>query len=520
MRRRLLLIAVPTALALALFAPQALARFAYTGNYDGDSVSVIDTEANQVVGLPIAVGNGPYSTAVTPNGKTLYVANEVSEDLTALDTQARQVVGTPIALGTKPAVIAISPDGKTAYVTSQEADVVVVVDTQTNQVLGAPIVVGKDPWGVAFSPDGKFAYVTGKTDGIASVIDTQSRQVVATITVGNDPINVVLSPDGRTAFVDNIDDDTVSTIDTQTRQVVGSPIAVGDEPWGLAVSPDGTRLYVSNYGDDTVSVVNTQTRQVVGSPIPVGDEPYELALTPDGKTLYVANYGEQSVSAVNTQTSQVTEIPVAGGPRQLAIVPDQSPIASFSFVAGKAASVTYFNGLASSDPDGSIARFDWSFGDGTTAANGGPFPTRIYAKAGVYSAGLAVTDDEGCSANLVFTGRTAYCSGSASATQVITVIAPNNFTFGKLTRNLRKGTAKLRVKVPAAGKLQLRGNKARAIMHSAKKAGTVILTIRPKRKLNKALKKSHQARVHIRVTFSPTGGAPRTRSKTLKLIRR
>lgn len=520
MRRRLLLIAVLTTLALAFFAPQALARFAFTGNYDGDSVSVIDTETNQVVGLPIAAGNGPYSTAVTPNGKTLYVANELSEDLTVVDTQTRQVVGAPIALGTQPAVIAISPDGRTAYLTSQEADIVVVVDTQTNQVVGAPIAVGKDPWGVAFSPDGKFAYVTGKTDGIVSVIDTQSRQVVATITVGNDPINVAFSPDGKTAFVNNIDDDTVSVIDTQTRQVVGSPIPVGDEPWGLAVSPDGTRLYVSNYGDDTISVIDTQTRQVVGSPIAVGDEPYELALAPDGKTLYSANYGGQSVSAINPQNNQVTKIPVAGGPRQLSIVPDQSPIASFSFSAGKAASATYFNGLASSDSDGSIARFDWSFGDGATAANGGPIPTHIYAKAGAYPVGLTVTDKEGCSANLVFTGRTAYCSGSAPATQTITVIAPNNFKFGKLTRNLRKGTAKLRVKVPAAGQLLLRGNKARAVMHSAKKAGTVILTIRPKRKLNKALKKSHQARVHIRVTFSPTGGTPRTKSKTLKLIRR
>lgn len=520
MHRRLSLLIAVAALALAVFAPSALARFAYTGNYDGDSVSVIDTETNQVVGLPIAVGDGPYSTAIAPNGKTLYVANELSEDLTAVDTQTRKVVGAPIALGTQPAVIAISPDGKTAYVTSGAADVVVVVDTQTNQVGGAPIAVGKDPWGVAFTPDGKFAYVTGQTDGIVSVIDTQRRQVVATITVGNDPINVVFSPDGKTAFANNYDDDTVSVIDTQTRQVVGSPIPVGDEPWGLAVSPDATRLYVSNYGDDTVSVVDTQTRQVIGMPIPVGEEPYELALTPSGKILYSANYGGQSVSAINTQSNQVTEIPVTGGPRQISVTPDQSPTASFSATAGKATSPTYFNGFASIDPDGSIARFDWSFGDGTTAANGGPIPNHVYAKAGAYLAGLTVTDNEGCSANLVFTGRTAYCSGSASATQTITVIAPNNFRFGKLTRNLRKGTAKLRVKVPAAGKLQLRGNKARAIMRSVKKAGTVILTIRPKRRLNKTLKKSHQARVRIHVTFSPTGGTPRTKGKTLKLIRR
>jgi YVTN family beta-propeller protein len=522
MRHRLTLIAALAAFALALFAPQALARYAYTGNYDDDTVSVIDTNTNQVVGAPIAVGDGPYSLAATPNGKTVYVANENGEDLTAIDTQSNQVTGS-IPLGTQSAVIAISPDGLTAYVTSQTENSVWVVDLQNNQVVGAPIPVGEEPWGVAFTPDGKFAYVTNQGEDSVSVIDTQTRQTVGTpIAVGEGPVNVAFTPDGKIALVANEDEGSVSVIDTQTRQTVGTPIAVSEELWGLAISPDGTRAYVSNYQDDTISVIDVQARQIVGQPIPTGEEPYELALTPDGKTLYAANYEGQSVTAINTQTNQGTEIPVAGGPWQIAIVPDQSPTAQFSFSAGKAASPTAFNGQASSDPDGAVARFDWSFGDGATTLNGGPTPSHVYAKAGGYSAGLTVTDNEGCSTALNFTGRTAYCSGSALAakTQAITVVAPNNFKFGKLTRNPRNGTAKLRVTVPAAGKLTLQGKKVRATKRGATKAGTLILSIRPKVKLNKALKRRHHATVRIRVTFSPTGGTPRSKGKSLKLIRR
>jgi YVTN family beta-propeller protein len=520
MFRRFSLIAVLTAFVLVLFAPQVLARVVYSANYDNDTISAIDTGSNQVVGLPISVGDGPYAMAITPNGKTLYVGNSNSEDISVVDIQTNQIVAT-IPTGYSAASMAVSPDGKTLYFGSDD-DAVLVIDTQTNQIVGDPILVGAGLWALALTPDGKKLYVASQEEGVVYVVDTQTRQVSSPIPVGETPIYIAITPDGKSAYVVNEDSDDVSVIDTQTNQVVGSPIPVGESPWGIAITPDGTRAYVANVGSDDVTVIDTQSKQVVGSPIAVGEDPYEAALTPDGKTLYVANYAGDSVSSINTQSNQVTDIPVEGGPWLLAMVPDQSPTASFTTTLGKAGKTSFFSGAPSSDPDGSVAKFDWGFGDGATALNGGPTPTHVYAKAGGFAAGLTVTDNEGCSVNLVYTGRIAYCSGSAAATQTqtITVIAPNNFKFGKLTRNTRKGTAKLRVKVPIAGKLKLVGKKVRTNIRSAKKAGTVVLSIRPKRKLNKALKKTHKAKVRIKVTFSPTGGPARTRGKSVKLIRR
>ena len=54
-----------------------------------------------------------------------------------------------------------------------------------------------------------------------------------------------------------------------------------------------------------------------------------------------------------------------------------------------------FDGSASSDSDGSIVRYDWDFGDGTTAEDAGPAPAHVYAAAGNYTATLTVTDDMG-----------------------------------------------------------------------------------------------------------------------------
>ena len=431
-RVRVPLIVAFALLALALIAPQAMARYVYTGNYDDDTMSLIDTATNQVVGSPIPTGNGPDSIAISPDGKTLYVTSG-DGDITVVNTQTNQVVTTISGLPPLE-TIAISPDGKTAYVSSPNEDVVVVIDLQTNQVVGSPIKVGEAPIGVAFSPDGKVVYV--------------------------------------------VNDD-----------------------------------------DDNVSVIDTATRQVVGSPIPVGDDPYELAVTPDGKSVYVANYGTvDSVTAINTQTGGTTTIPVPGGPWQVAIVPDQSPIPAFAAPASKKQPLKrVFNAAGSVDPDGTIVQFNWNFGDGLSALNGGPSLSHTYKKAGTYAASLTLVDNEGCS-GFVFTGRTAYCNGPGPLVKPLKVKAPNNFKFGKLSRNTKNGTAKLKIKLPSPGKLTVSGKKVKQVKRGTKQATTVTVNIRPKPKVKKQLASTGSAKVQLKVKFKPTGGKAKTKGRSVKLI--
>jgi PKD repeat protein len=55
-----------------------------------------------------------------------------------------------------------------------------------------------------------------------------------------------------------------------------------------------------------------------------------------------------------------------------------------------------FNGSGSTDADGTIASYSWSFGDGTSGT--GETAEHTYANAGVYAVVLIVTDDKGASA--------------------------------------------------------------------------------------------------------------------------
>lgn len=98
----------------------------------------------------------------------------------------------------------------------------------------------------------------------------------------------------------------------------------------------------------------------------------------------------------------------------------------------------------------------------------------------------------------------------------------NRFTFGKLKRNTSRGNALLTVRVPGPGELTGSGNGVSAAMAAgiSKKvgaAGAVQLLIRARGKSKRKLNETGKVKVKPRITFTPTGGLPRTQPRKLKL---
>ncbi|MDJ0807552.1 MAG: PKD domain-containing protein [Gammaproteobacteria bacterium] len=90
------------------------------------------------------------------------------------------------------------------------------------------------------------------------------------------------------------------------------------------------------------------------------------------------NTASAETTATITEPALLPPVADAGGP--------------YSGIEGE---TIVFDGGGSSDPDGNIVRYDWDFGDGTTAVDAGPNPTHVYTAAGVYNVSLTVVDNDG-----------------------------------------------------------------------------------------------------------------------------
>jgi YVTN family beta-propeller protein len=393
---------------------------AYVANQGSDTVTPIDVETN-AAGDEIAVGSAPTLVAISPDGATAFVTEQLAGAVTPIDVPSGSPAP-PVATGAAPTGVAITPDGRTAYVTNQLDATMTPIDIAA-RAAGSPLLGGVTPTSVAITPDGRTGLVANHSGSTVTPVDIASGTPGVPILVGPGPTAVAVTPDGRTAYVTNELSATVTPIDVATR-TSGTPIAVGLRPQGLALTPDGRTAYVANQGDGTVTPVDlaTQTPQAA---IAVGGGPVGIAVTPDARTAYVTNEFSSTVTPIDVATGVPgPSIAVGESPVGVAITPDPAPTAALSAAVAPAGSPSAFDGSSSSSPIGSIARYDWDFGDGAGATTSAPTTTHVYAATGSYTARLTVTNTAGTSLTQVYTGQTVSRQGAPRATAQAVLTVP------------------------------------------------------------------------------------------------
>jgi YVTN family beta-propeller protein len=137
----------------------------YVSEWNGGGVSVVDTDQERLL-QHIPTGGHASGLVLSPDGTHLYVANATSDTVSVIDTTTDKVVGTVdlspyprAAMGSMPNAVAVSPDGKTLYVVNGGNNDVAVVDTASLSIRGL-IPTAWFPSAVMASRDGRFLYVT------------------------------------------------------------------------------------------------------------------------------------------------------------------------------------------------------------------------------------------------------------------------------------------------------------------------------------------------------------------------
>lgn len=297
------------------------------------------------------------------------------------------------------------------------------------------------------TPDGRFLFVSHGTPDAGSPAtltvyaigqDGTLTPHGGAVTVPTGSVGMAITPDGQYLYLTSRvlgggpDTNLLSGFrigpDATLDPVPGSPVLVPDFPVGLTVTPDGRRLYVAAGDTNDIhafSIGSDGALTDLGQTFPAGNGPVGITTSPDGRYLYVANRNSKDVSAFDIGADgglgKIDDFATKGKGslfQSAAVRPDQGPTASFSVQPGRTAA---FDATASSDPDGSVVRYDWDFGDGTAQADAGPTPSHTYPGPGTYLVALTVTDDEGCSTHEIFTGQSALCNGSAAARTAVAV---------------------------------------------------------------------------------------------------
>ena len=322
------------------------------------------------------VATGAFGITVTPDGTKALVTKKTGGTLSIVDLTGLPVVPGPaavttFAVGDSPGAVAVTPDGRTAVIAEAgSSDAARIVDlsalTSTSVSLATPTAADPEPFGVAImaGPNGPQAAIADTAAGTVSIVDLTSQTVVKTIDAGPGPQGLVMfpvnAPKARLSVMSN------SGAAPFAATFDGTKSADRD---GVIVS------YTFTFGDGTS----------VTSPVPIVTHTYTTV-------------GKFIASLVVTDDDGAPSVAVL---TSVQVEPNKPPKAALkaSETTGKAPFLVTFDASRSSDSDGTIASYTFTFGDGSSVTTSNPVVSHTYVSAGKYTAGVVSTDNAGAASS-------------------------------------------------------------------------------------------------------------------------
>jgi YVTN family beta-propeller protein len=277
--------------------------------------------AKPAVLTTVRVGAEPEGVAVSPDGRTVFVANQSSRVLSVVDAASRRV--TSLRLRNTPRFVSVSRDGLVAFVSMYEKDMsgsgMAVIDTVGRKVVRY-VPTGVQPFALAVAPDGRI-WVPIHSQGRVEVYGAGDQRRDSIVAVPPNPHAVAFSPDLMRAFTADHESNAMAIIDMRTDKMIRS-VPVSKAPHSIAVSPDGRTVLVAGYEAAAADLVDAVTLKRTG-PLRVGRQPQCVAFSTDGAHAYVVNEADNTVSVLDGHTGKVTAtVRVGRSPRTIAVAPD------------------------------------------------------------------------------------------------------------------------------------------------------------------------------------------------------
>lgn len=263
---------LPAALLAAFFCAGARAAPVFVLNSLDGNVSVIDPlQWTELKRLP--TGKEPHHLYMTPDEKSLIVANALADSLTFIDPRTAEIQRTVRGI--------------------------------------------IDPYHLRFSPDMKWFVIAGNRLNHVDVYrwDGKEPQLVKRIPTGKTPSHIWIDSKSTTAFVSMQDSDELVAIDLPTQTLTWR-IKTGPMPADVFGTPDGKSLLVGMTGGDSVEVYDLGGKEPkLSKKIKTGDGAHAFRSAGDGRFVYVSNRVANTIGKINLQTLELVDTyPAPGGP--------------------------------------------------------------------------------------------------------------------------------------------------------------------------------------------------------------
>jgi YVTN family beta-propeller protein len=246
-------------------------RYAYSANYDDNSVSKIDTRTDKNIWTSKAGEKPNYVEAV--EGK-IFIANSGESSVTVLDSTSGELVKT-IATGAGPFNLAASCDTSELYTGNAGDNSVSFIDAKTlvetdrlsfntNLSRGRENPNQKQRVNPRMSPDCRYLWIGNQRSGILDVVDTKTHALTEELIVaepggGTDILfflNKFKKGQEGLAIATNRYSDHVTLISYNEPFRVIKRIATGLGSHYITFNEDDTKAFVSNRLGSSFSLIN------------------------------------------------------------------------------------------------------------------------------------------------------------------------------------------------------------------------------------------------------------------------
>lgn len=287
--------------------PQVPAPPIFVLNSLDASVSVIDPVSYQEL-RRIPTGKEPHHVYLTPDEKSLIIANSAGNSLLMIDPHTGAVQRTVRDMS-DPYQLRFSPDMQWFVTAANRLNHVDIYRWNGSDfTLAKRIPAGRTPSHLFIDSKSRMVYVTLQDSDELMAIDLPTQTVRWTIATGKMPADVFVSSDDQRLFVGLTGGDGVEVYDVSAGgakpATLITKLKTGDGAHAFRALGDKRHIFVSNRVADTISLIDTRDVKVLYT-MPAPGGPDCMDVLADGKTLLVTSRWIKKLTVIDLTTRKV-----------------------------------------------------------------------------------------------------------------------------------------------------------------------------------------------------------------------